>query len=392
MKILILPSWYIPEGGYFCQDQAIALKMQGIEVSVLANVELSWKKYTYRMLSLPYRPFVTEERGIFTFRHYRRRVPFCERTNIRMWSQQTLRIFDEYTERYGKPDLVHAHSAMWAGYVAYQIKQKYGIPYVVTEHRGRFSERSESVNAQIKDWYKPLLRDAFSNASMVIPVSGLLIKRITEYMEDAGPIEVVSNIVDTDFFYTKTNGPKNKVFTFFTANSFNEVKGYDILFKAFDEVCKSDREVRLVIAGGGFEGSSFGELVKDFRNTERVTFTGFLDKEEIRDHLWKADAFVLASRVESQSIAVLEALSTGLPVVCTDVVPREVIVEGVGYSVPINQPEALAKAMLKMMDERNQFDSGMIAQHAQNIASPDVVARKLITIYRQVLSAKDPVI
>jgi L-malate glycosyltransferase len=383
MKILILPSWSIP----LCQEQALGLKETGAEVAILSNVELPWTKYGFKTLFFRWGFFASTEGGILYYKHYSRRVPRCEKLNFRRWVDSTLRQFDFYVRSYGRPDIIHAHSSIWAGYAAFLIKQKYNIPYVITEHRGRFSEKAESLQATIKDWYVTYLEKAFSQSGFNIPVSSLLVKKIDALSGNHGRIAPISNVVNTDFFYPVERRPKQEPFTFFTANSFDDAKGYDVLLKAFDAVC-GKKDVRLIIAGDGFDIPLFQAYLSGCKNRKKVTFAGYLQKEAVRQNLWEADAFVLASRVEAQPVAVLEALSTGLPVVCTEVVPPEVIVPGTGYQVAVNRADLLAQAMVEMVENRDAFDEEFIAQHARSIADPKVVVQKLIAVYTSVLEGK----
>ena len=73
--------------------------------------------------------------------------------------------------------------------------------------------------------------------------------------------------------------------------------------------------------------------------------------DHIVAHLAKADLFILSSRSEGLPIALLEAMSAGLPCIATNVEGvDEVIVEGEhGLVVPVEDPEALAQAILQLL-------------------------------------------
>lgn len=387
MKVLILPSWYLPEGGQFCKEQALRLNEAGIDVAILANVELSWKKYGFRAFTYPYGFNSCYEDGILTFRHYSFRVPRSEKLNQQKWIKSTLKQFESYVRHHGMPDIIHAHSSMWAGYVAFLIKHKYNVPYVITEHRGRFSAMSRPNIITFRDWYTPFLEKTFSNADYIIPVSSLQKDKIRVFSGLNNHIQVVSNIVDTDFF--SLNIKEKKVctqFTFFTANSFDDAKGYDILLRAFDLTCENYSDVRLVIAGRVLDHPVFRIFYDQCKHKEQIMFTGFLSKEKVREQLWLADAYVLASRTEAQPVSVLEALSVGLPVVCTEVVPKEILTKEVGFRCPVNDPHALSTAMQTMVKSESSFNRLNISEHLKGIASPEAVVSQLINIYNQILS------
>ncbi|EQD01139.1 glycosyltransferase, partial [Neisseria meningitidis] len=61
------------------------------------------------------------------------RFPFIDIDRIR-WVCAGLKAFKHYIRENGLPDLIHAHCMNYAGILAFKISQKYGIPYVVTEH------------------------------------------------------------------------------------------------------------------------------------------------------------------------------------------------------------------------------------------------------------------
>lgn len=383
-RVLILPSWYLPEGGEFCRDQAIFLKKRGVDVAILANVALSWKKYRLKAITFPWHSFESVENDILTYRCYYRRVPRLDKANIIKWSNRTLKLFEEYIAKYGKPDIIHAHSSMWAGYAAYLIKQKYGIPYVLTEHRGRFGLHSSLANELFLPIYTDYLEKGFSNASCIIPVSDHQVAKIKEFLTQNIPVKTVSNILDVDHFCYHAR-QKKELFTFVSMNSYDVAKGYDILLPAFDLLCDKYDNVVLRIAGDNFQNRDFQNIYSQFKYKDRICFTGWLDSEGVLSELQEADAFVLSSRIEAQPISILEAISTGLPVVCTEVVPESIVSINEGYRVPIENVNVLADAMSLMVENKDLFDNKRISMHASSVASPKVVIDQLMEIYCEAL-------
>ena len=142
MRVLELPSWYIPYGGHFVRHQALALREQGMEVHILANNMLSWRREKSELFNLkkhPLHAFFTEEEGFLVLRNYFRPIPTAKVLNIHLWARRTVQLYEMYVARYGHPNIIHVHSSTWGAYAASLIKKKWGIPYVVTEHRGMFS-------------------------------------------------------------------------------------------------------------------------------------------------------------------------------------------------------------------------------------------------------------
>lgn len=393
MRILQLPSWYLPEGGQFCLHQTKALQTEGHEVHILANVTLGWKKYKLKALNpfaYRYSPFFCEENGVRMLRNFYRPWPKSELRNIERWAKKTLSLYEKYRAKYGDPDVIHVHSSMWGGYAAALIKEKYQTPYVITEHRGMFAQSCKTAQRFFKSKYTPYLTKAFSDADHIVPVSQQLIGKITTYLTQVVPITVVSNVVDTQFFCHKQYEPQqNKPFVFVSTNGYRHVKGYDILLPAFDRVCKQNPNVCLRLVGGDFEKRGFLKLLNRCANRTKISFSGELEREGVRNELYAADAYVMPSRIESQSVSVLEALSCGLPVVGTTAVPAEVLTTTCGIRVPVENVKELAKAMLQLIEERSIYNGQEISDLVDKMAHPKIVAQQLTEIYAKVIAKRE---
>jgi len=385
MNVLELPSWYLPQGGHFVRHQALALREQGANVAILANVTMPWREYIRHACDgrYPLRPFFTEEDGIPVLRHYFRPLPKCELPNIRLWARNTARLYERYVSRFGHPDIIHVHSSTWGAYAASLIKQKWGTPYVVTEHRGMFGCQCQMARDFFKPQYEPFLREGLSNAACIIPVGDLLIPKIREYLTKEVPIKVISNIVDTDFFISGKAARPHKPFRWISVNGFYAVKGYDILLPAFDKLCDSGAEVSLTLVGENFGQAGFQVLLAQCRNKDRIRFTGELDREGVRRELQNADAFVMSSRVEAQPVAILEALSCGLPIAGTEVIPSYTLPDDMGIRVPVEDPEALADAMQQVMTGIGRYDAQRLHQHVNGLARKDIVAQQLMQLFEK---------
>ncbi len=390
MNVLLLPAWYLPEGGQFVRHQALALRENGVDVSILANVTLGWHKYKWKALDLrtyPILPFFTEEDGLPIMRCYTRSIPKATVLNIRLWAHRTVQMYDEYVRRLGHPDLIHAHSATWAAYAAALIKRKYGVPYVVTEHRGMFGCRSSYARAFFRPGFDPFFRIGFSSADCIIPVSDQQIAKIQSYCDSDVPIRVISNIVDTDFF-TPAAETTNKApnIHFVSVNGFYHEKGYDILLPAWDRLCDRRQDVHLTIVGENFNSPDFQAIWASCRHKDAVSFTGELNREGVRDHLQRADAFVISSRVEAEPVAVLEAMAMGKPVVASDVVPEYEMPDSCGIRFPVEDSVALAEALNRMADTFHRYAPDAIRSHAIAIASKQNVTKQLMDLYARICS------
>jgi glycosyltransferase involved in cell wall biosynthesis len=178
---------------------------------------------------------------------------------------------------------------------------------------------------------------------------------------------------------------KNEPFTFVSVNGYNAFKGYEFLLPAFDIVCDQHPDIHLRIVGEDFQTRGFQKLLNKCKNKNKISFAGEVGKEQVREELWKADAFVIASRTEAQSVSTVEAMSAGLPVVGTSVTPEEILPKECGYIVPVENIPALADGLIRMINNYDSFDSNTISNHIKGMVSKEVVTKQLLEVYNEVL-------
>jgi glycosyltransferase involved in cell wall biosynthesis len=201
-------------------------------------------------------------------------------------------------------------------------------------------------------WYLPM-RFFYPMADTVVAVSkGVFedISRITGLGPDR--VRVIENPVVDASFYEKATGPVNHPWfmddgppIIVGMGRLTRQKGFDVLLKAFDILGRT-RECRLMILGEGSDREKLLEIASQYGIASRVSFPGFI--ENPYPTLGRAALFVLSSRWEGSPNVLTEALALGVPVVATDCPsgPMEILENGrFGPLVPVEDPEALAKAM-----------------------------------------------
>ncbi len=128
-------------------------------------------------------------------------------------------------------------------------------------------------------------------------------------------------------------------------------KGLDVLIDAAPLVLARRPDARFVIVGDGELRAELEARAVAAGVADRVAFLGARD--DIPEQLATLDVFVLPSRFEGLCLAVIEAQAAGVPVVATPVGGiRETVVPGeTGLLVPVDDPGALAAAILTLLDD-----------------------------------------
>lgn len=342
LHVLLLTSAYPtperPARGIFFRDQAYALLRNGMHVGVIAAPRL---RSLRTLLSgsassrhVPVGEFLEVEDGLPTARGCRWGVPGAARLNRILWMKEVHRLIALYISRYGRPDLMHAHGALWAGAAAARIADK-DLPYVVTEHSTAYAR------GLILSWQERFVRSAFERASAVLTVSAGLGKQISRYLATGEPI-VVPNVVDTTFFTLPPATREAEPFRFLTVAFLTPKKGIDVLLRAFAAGFGEGADVVLEIGGGGAQQPELEALAAQLGVADRVRFLGQLSREEVRAAMWRAHTFVLPSHSETFGVVLIEAMATGLPVIATrSGGPEDFVEEAVGSLVQPGDAEAL---------------------------------------------------
>jgi glycosyltransferase involved in cell wall biosynthesis len=152
-------------------------------------------------------------------------------------------------------------------------------------------------------------------------------------------------------------------------------KDFPTLIRAFALVA-AQRDCRLMILGEGQERSALEGLAAELGLSDRVALPGFVT--DAMGYMAHARLFVLSSAWEGFGMVLVEAMAMGTPVVSTDCPsgPREILRDGeLGPLVPIADPEALASAMLQVLDAPP--DPAQLQQRAEDFTSDRAAERYL---------------
>lgn len=367
----------MPLKGTFFREQVLALNERGVRADVVYLETRSLRTLSMRKVWRNYFQVTSNhEAGIFIMRQKGWNTNIASAAGGQLYVHLSSRLVKRYIEKQGCPDLIHAHNFLRAGCVADHVKRKFGIPYVVTEHSSDF------LSGSVPQHSLPHIREAYQNADKVVAVSEGLALKVKELLGEK-TVAVIPNMVDTDFFSLRPNTPQPDKFVFLAIASLDTNKGLDILIRAFAKGFSGCAETYLNIAGEGPQSGYLRELAKTLGVHNQVRFLGHLSREEVRSALWSANVLVLASLHETFGVVLIEALSTGLPVIATrSGGPESIVTPEVGMLVGAGDAEELCSAMQRMRQE--VFSNFVTRNYALNLFSRTVVTKLLIDTYREV--------
>jgi glycosyltransferase involved in cell wall biosynthesis len=398
--VLLVPSWYPtaedPVAGVFFREQALALRRSGARVGVvypefrsLRTASLAGVRRNHFQIS------VAHEDGIPVCRAHGWNVVPRLVVGGMLWTHVAARLVAQYEREFGPPELLHGHAALWGGVAAGKIAAARGIPYVVTEHFSGYTEHFTGfAPGKVSPGQLGAARGAYGGAARVIAVSSALGGALVDHgLAPAARLEVVPNIVDTDFFTLPPPGVRGDggAFRFLAVGTLERIKGQEVLLHAFARAFGESGDVELDIVGDGCDRQKLRELAARLGLGSRVRFLGPAGRTEVRDAMWRADVLVHASHIETFGVVLIEALATGLPVVATACGgPGDIVTPEVGELVPPGDAAALAAALTRARSRGTPRAPEAIRRHAVERFSAPRVAGRLLDLYAGVLDGALP--
>jgi len=387
-KILVIPSWYPPDGGQFFQDHSEALAKAGFEVDVLVNrlVGLTKLKISERSTLKPFQ--VREVNGTRVVRSFCVKWPKNELLNIRKWSGSTVKLYQKYQRILGKPDLMLAHSSIWAGYAASRISAESGIPYIITEHRSRFTALTAEAKSLIRDTYRPFLEEAFRGASSIITVSDALQASIRKFTSGDQQILTIPNMVDTGFFIPPAKRQRDPL-VILSIGRLEHEKGMDLVIRAFSRLVNEIPGARLRIVGQGPLEQQLRGMASKINGADGIHFLGKLTPEQLLTELQQAKILAVASRYEAFGVVFIEAMSTGLPVLAArSGGPETFVAEMAGKLVESDSVSAVFEGLKNIYDYYEDYDSASIRKYVEDHFSRREVMRKYARLIQEICNVK----
>lgn len=258
------------------------------------------------------------------------------------------------TVRDVRPDLVHAHTLFFhSSLVAAAAARRYGVPLLLTAHVGSLSALPQPQRAAALLYERFVGKRLLAIARRVIAVSDDVRTHLERLGVASERITVIPNGVDVERFQPAVDRSSSRVVVVSVGRLIAN-KGQHLLLDAMAELRAEGLDFELRLVGDGPLRRDLETQVGRLGLSDSVRFLG--EQSRVEDTLRDADIFVRPSFTEGMSLAVLEAMATGLACVVTDVSgSRQLICDGRdGVIVPPRDTAALASAMRGLLLDRER--------------------------------------
>jgi glycosyltransferase involved in cell wall biosynthesis len=316
----------------------------------------------------------------------------------RLWTAHTPGLKKTLARKIPDFDLVHIQE-LWhyPGYIASKIARSRNVPYIVTIH-GELNEWNLQQKRLKKQIYMTAIQRGILQKSAALHAITQAESNRIRQLEIETPVAMIpngihteefENLPDRSQFVSRYPELENRLIVLFLGR-IQQKKGLDILAQAFGNLVRTRHDVRLVVAGPDEDNTltEIKTILKSQGALEKAVFPGMLTGEQKLEALGAADIFALTSYSEGFSVALLEALSAGLPLVITDECNfPEVGDSRAGFVVRPNDSET-ASALMSLLDSADLRRE--MSENARRLVRSNYtwerIAEKMFTLYENVIA------
>lgn len=335
VKMVIGQLWPSPEGG--AEHQAKLLAKQLLQLGVRLEI------------------FTSRPRGVPA------RLPEDEVPVRRLWGGYgparpyllMAALYRTLVSRRERVDLIHIHQGLFPAFAAARAGRRRAVPTIVK--CGNSGSRFDlDLLSQERPFGKAMAGAVARQISCFVGLNREAVAQLAQWRVEPDRIELIPNGVAlepaiTDMERAKSRDcigvpPSDRVLV--SLGSLSPKKDFSTLLRAIGQL-RETLPVRLLLVGDGPLAATLREEAETLGVADYVQFVGAVPHPETRRFLAAADLFVLPSVTEGLSNALLEAMSTGLPCVVSDIPGNRMLVDDRRTGILFEPGDAgsLARAM-----------------------------------------------
>jgi glycosyltransferase involved in cell wall biosynthesis len=295
-------------------------------------------------------------------------------------------------------ELIHVHQVLYPAFVSILIGKKVlGKPVIVkTASSGMTSDLTQLKKYPFGHFQANYLLKEMDCLVAVSQISG------KEFIKAGYPVSQIIYIPNGVEISSKERRQTREVKHVISTVRLSREKGIDVLLEAWAKVVLIEGNVKLIVLGGGPLEVEMKKKAYSLGIYEYVNFKGFVDS--VTEYYRDADLFVLPSRAEGMSNALLEAMSYGMPCIATKVGGNGEVLGGEEIAIPTGEfvvakngllvnpddKEGLCAAILYLIQNSEKREE--MGRRCRGVIegnySINLIADRYIHLYRSMLNMK----
>jgi len=235
-----------------------------------------------------------------------------------------------------------------------------GMIYALTDGVIAVSHTTKKVNSQALGFWNRWI-------NRIVIYNGIDIVDFDEVLEAK----------NQNYFFDKTT------FNIGYVGDLKPVKDVKTLVEAFAIFAKNNIESKLILVGEGELRPELEQIVKREGLVGRVCFTGLIDRKEVYVLLSDIDIFVMPSKVEGLSEAIVQAMTARVPVLVSDIEPNEELVQSSVTGYTFEQGNVVNLATQLELIKNSRAKNVLLVKNARQKIENELDIYRIVESYRQ---------
>ena len=298
-------------------------------------------------------------------------------------------------------DIIHTHTEGTMGTYGRLLAKQFNIPVVHTYHtmyedyiylitKGHFDKPAKKILQYFTVFYCDKIV-----SELIVPT-----KKTYDLFKKKYQIERQINIIPTGIdierfnkdnydkkdlllLRKKYNISKNDFVLLLVSRISEEQKNINFLLKQQEKINKHHKDIKLLVVG---DGPDLNKFKQEYKNNKNIIFTGMIPWDEVSKYYQIGNIFVTASKTETQGLTVIEAISSGLPVVCMEDDSFKLAIINEYNGLFFNDEEEYLKNILYLYENRKKYTN--MSKQAINSSeqfSSEMNKKKILEVYNRAI-------
>jgi len=286
-----------------------------------------------------------------------------------------------------KFDLIHAHFVYPSGYVGIKIKERSGLPLVLTAHGGDIYRQPFRSVKQFE-----MTKKILSNADRIITTSQRNCNIITgDFGIEPEKVAILSNGFNENFFYIINKNKARQELSLplrakiiLSIGNLIEIKGHCYLIEAIKKILLTYNDILCIIIGHG-DKSKLNDQIKSLGLESHILIVNGVPHEKIPIWINACDLFVLPSLDEGSPTVLPEVMACGKPTIAASVggIPEIIREKDIGLLVRAKDSDEIAEKILLALEKK--WDAHKIAQYAKDNYTWENISKRMLELYLEII-------